>query len=333
MTIDVSAAPAPARSHPRRGRGGGWAIVARKELTDHLLSARFYALMAVLALAAAAAVYSAGSGIRDAAQNAAGSPGLFLKLFTLQSDPIPFSYTGFVGFMAPLVGIALAFDAINGERAQSTLPRLVAQPIHRDDVINGKFVAGLTTIGLLFVVVTAVVAGLGLFRLGIVPSLSDLARLLLWLVAATAYVGVWLALALLCSVLMRRAATSALVGIAVWIVVVIFGSLLAQLGADVIRPENASQPVTTLENARAQENLSRLSPGTLFDEASTALLNPEVRTVGVVTRAQATLAIVSTLSVPQSLLLIWPQLVGMIAIIVVLFAWAYVSFMRQEVRA
>ena len=58
-------------------------------------------------------------------------------------------------------------DAINGERAQGTLPRLLSQPIHRDDVINGKFVAGLALIGLSVNAVMLVVAGIGLVRLGI----------------------------------------------------------------------------------------------------------------------------------------------------------------------
>jgi ABC-2 type transport system permease protein len=44
-------------------------------------------------------------------------------------------------------------------------------------------------------------------------------------------------------------------------------------------------------------------------------------------------AVVSELSFPQSVLLVWPQLVAMVAITVLLFAIAYVKFMRQEVRA
>ncbi|MFH1329624.1 MAG: ABC transporter permease, partial [Actinomycetota bacterium] len=88
-----------------------------------------------------------------------------------------------------------------------------------------------------------------------------------------------------------------------------------------------------LHNARVEQNLARLSPVTLYDEAATALLNPEVRSVGVVTVRQLDQAITSNLSIAQSLLLVWPQLVGMIAATVVCFAIAYVEFMGQEVRA
>ncbi|MFN8631570.1 MAG: hypothetical protein U0838_15005 [Chloroflexota bacterium] len=39
------------------------------------------------------------------------------------------------------------------------------------------------------------------------------------------------------------------------------------------------------------------------------------------------------LSLDQSVLLVWPQLVALTALTVLLFALAYVLFLRQEVRA
>lgn len=46
--------------------------------------------------------------------------------------------------------------------------------------------------------------------MGITPSPSDVARLLAYRVITLAYIGVWLAFAILCSVVLRRAATAAL---------------------------------------------------------------------------------------------------------------------------
>ncbi len=71
----------------------------------------------------------------------------------------------------------------------------------------------------------------------------------------------------------------------------------------------------------------------LYEESATALLNPEVRSLGVVTLAQVDRAIVSELSLSQSVLLVGPQLVALTAATVVIFAVAYIVFMRQEVRA
>lgn len=317
-----------------RQRSRGWRVVAGKELADHLLSARFIVLLIILSLAAAGAVYAAASGIRDIAPQASGTPALFLRLFTISADPMPFSFFALIGFLAPILGIAFGFDAVNGERAQGTLPRLVAQPIYRDDVINGKFVAGLVVIGVMLTTLVLIVAGLGIFRLGIVPSASEAIRLFLWLVVAILYVGFWLAFATLCSVAMRRAASSAMVAIATWLVLALFAALLVQLLANVIAPApaNASN-AQLLHNAQMEQNLSRVSPITLYDEATSALLDPEVRSVGVVTYQQLDRAIVTDLSLDQSLLLVWPQVVGLIALTVACFAIAYVLFMRQEIRA
>lgn len=314
-------------------RGPGWAVVARKEFTDHILSGRFVALLVVLGLVALASVYAAAGALRDVAPNTEGVEGLFLRLFTVQGDPVPFSFLTFLGFLAPILGIAYGFDAVNGERAQGTLPRLVSQPIHRDDVINGKYVAGLSVVGLTMVVVTVIVAGLGIVLLGIVPTLAEVTRLVVWMFAAIIYVGVWLAFATLCSVWMRRASTSAMVAIGTWLTLVLFGALFAQLAADAISPVDPADPQSGLDNAQTEVALARISPVVLYEETATALLNPEVRSLGLVTLDQVDRAIVSELTITQSMLLVWPQLVGLIAITVVVFALAYIAFMRQEVRA
>jgi len=44
-------------------------------------------------------------------------------------------------------------------------------------------------------------------------------------------------------------------------------------------------------------------------------------------------AIPSPLPLGQSLIVVWPQLTGLIAATVVCFALSYVSFMRREVRS
>jgi len=78
----------------------------------------------------------------------------------------------------------------------------------------------------------------------------------------------------------------------------------------------------------------RLSPGTLFTEAVLGLLNPETRTLGPMLPFQMRGAIPGApLPLGQSLLLIWPQITGLIAGMIVVFAAAYVIFQREEVRA
>lgn len=310
-----------------------WGVIAAKEFADNLLSVRFFVLLVILGLAAVAAVSTAASAIKGAASTASGTPSAFLLLFTAAPGSIP-SFVSLVGFLGPLLGIAFAFDAITGERSQRTLPRLVSQPVYRDDVINGKFVAGLAAVAVSVVAVMLVVAGVGILRLGITPGPDDIARLLVYLVLTVIYIGLWMAFALLCSVTLRRAATSALVAIAVWLILALFGLLLAGLLADLIAPiDAAGTAASQIHHLQTEHTLSLVSPLNLYQEATGALLNPQVRAVGVVLPQQTDQAVAGPLSFLQSMLVVWPQIVALVAACVVVFAIAYVVFLRQEVRA
>jgi ABC-2 type transport system permease protein len=341
-----TAAPEPLAAEPpvaRRERSvprAGWMVVARKEFADHLLSARFIVLLIVLGLAAAIPLYFAAGAIRSSASTVSGAQAIFIALFWLApsvTDQVQLpSVAGFLGIVAPLLGLAFAFDAVNGERAQGTLPRLLSQPIHRDDVINGKFAAGLAVIAIVLVSVVGFIAGFGIWRIGIVPAASELLRIILWLLVTFVYVSLWLAFGMLLSVVVRRAATSALIGFGAWLLLSIFGELITTLVGGFVAPLTGTAE-QVLSNNQLQETIKRLRPDILYSEASRALLSPQVTdvsapaTVGAYEQAQQ--RIPSLLSLDQSFVLVWPQVVALVAITVVCFAIAYVRFMRQEVRA
>ena len=344
---DAPAPKAAPRSAAAKADAGpsfraGWRIIAAKEFADHISSWRFLGLTIVLALVGAAAVYATGGVIKSFAAQASGTQSLFLVLFappaSLQTlNQVP-AFTVLIPFLIPLLGIAFGFDAINGERSESTLPRLLAQPIYRDDVINGKFVAGLSSIGLVLAVVMCLVGAVGIVQLGIFPSAEDVLRLIVWWILSLVYIGFWLAFALLCSVLVRRAATSAIIALSVWLVLSLFFGLVVGIFAGIaspVAPDSGTSSPDSVANAALTLNLSRLSPNQLFNEATGAVLNPTIRTTSpaLVTQTQADQAVTSVLPLDQSLLVIWPQFVAIIAMTMVTFGIAYVAFMRQEVRA
>jgi len=131
-------------------------VVAAKEFADQLVSARFLVLFLILGLAAAIPLFLAAERIRSLAESVSGAQAVFIALFIVGPQDVSifgldFTVAAFVGLTAPLLGIAFAFDAVNGERALGTLPRLVSQPIHRDAIINGKFAAALVTISIVLV--------------------------------------------------------------------------------------------------------------------------------------------------------------------------------------
>jgi ABC-2 type transport system permease protein len=324
-TRETAIAPAPTFR-------GGWRIVARKEFTDHVRSVRFLLLVVLLALAGLASVHAAAGPIRDAAESASETPSIFLYLFTISPQRVP-AFHEFLGILGPLLGIAFGFDAVNGERSQGTLPRLVSQPIHRDEIVNGKFVAGLGTIALTLAVVMAIVGGYGALQLGVGPTGADLARVIAFYLVAVAYIGLWLALAILFSVVARRAATAALAGIAIWLFFTLFGGLIAGVIADAVHPVDADSPAeVVLDNARLELDVRRFSPDQLYRDATGVLLNPDRQSTGIVLTSEPG-ALPSALPLTDSLLLAWWQVVAIVAGAVLLFAGAYLTFMRQEVRA
>ncbi len=338
MTAVPAPRTEPTAARPSRVPRQGWTVIAAKEIGDHVSSVRFLVLLIVLGLAAGIPLYFAADRLREAAQDVSGAAAIFLALFTLGSEDIPLLRADtFVAMVAPLLGLAFAFDAVNGERAEGTLPRLLSQPIHRDDVINGKFAAGLAVIGLVVVAVLAIIAGFGLLRLGIVPTPGEVIRLVGWVLVTFVYVALWLAFGMLLSVVIRRAATSALIGFGVWLLLTVFGGLLVTLVAGFLAPISGSTPDEILQSAATQEFIQRLLPSTLYNEVSLVLLNPSVTQVSTPTTLgqlqQAQQQIPTLLSLDQSLLLVWPHVVALVAMTVALFAAAYVAFMRQEVRA
>src|SRR3970040_2466042 len=105
-----------------------------------------------------------------------------------------FSLPTFLGFFGPLVGITPGFDAISGEYARGTLSRVLSQPIYRDSLINGKFLAGLATVAILWASILLLVIGLGVTLVGFPPNAEELWRMLIFTMVGVFYVGFWLAL-------------------------------------------------------------------------------------------------------------------------------------------
>jgi ABC-2 type transport system permease protein len=326
----------------------GWRVIGAREFTEQLLSVRFVVLIVILGITGAGLTYVLSGNIRDIAGQIQDQ----LTTFTGERFPlflVLFSGTGSIGssgpalpsfatlvtlILGPLLGLAFGFDAISNERSEGTLPRLVSQPIHRDDVINGKFVASLSIIAFIVGAVMVLLAGVGIARLGIVPNGDSAVRIVLWWVFMVLYIAFWLALSVLFSVIFRRAATALLAVLAIWLVVSFFGSTIIGIVASTFSPVGADATTADqLANASLQSSLTRLLPTGQFSDITSVLLNPSQTFTSPTVTDPTGRAIPTLLPVSQSLLLVWPQIVTLLGFTVGLFALAYVTFMRQEVRA
>jgi ABC-2 type transport system permease protein len=256
----------------------------------------------------------------------------FLLLFTATDGTLP-PFFVFISFLGPLLGISMGFDAINSEQSRGTLHRVLAQPVHRDYILNAKFSAALYVISVMFFSLGFLVMGAGLILTGIPPTAEEFLRIVFFILISIIYVSFWLNLSILFSVRFRQAATSALAGIAVWLFFTVFYSIIVSLIAKAATP---AQTATTQQIVGYKEmilNLLRLLPSQLYSDVTTTLLAPTVRSLGPLTMDQIAGAIPGPLPVGQSLLLVWPQITGLIAATILCFVMSYVSFMTKEIRS
>lgn len=308
----------------------GVRAVFRKEMADHLGSRRFAVIAAIVVLASLAASLSA---VESPGVLMAERQYLFLSLLTESGGALP-SFLYFITFLAPLLGIILGFDAINGERQRGTLSLLVSQPIYRDSVINGKFLAALATAGVMTAAILALIGGVSIGRLGIVPNTAEIARSTVFFLASMLYISFWLSLAILFSILFDKTSTSALAALGVWIVLGFFIHMIAGIIADQIVPLGAdSTPQELIRHEELRIAIMRFSPAYLLQEVSLAMLNPAVRILGPLSPDRLQGFIPSPLSLGQSLMVIWPQLTVLAALSIVCFGVSYVAFMRREIRS
>jgi ABC-2 type transport system permease protein len=321
----------------------GLMTVFYKELADHLTSWRGIILfMTVLlvsvfsTLGPSGAIASLREQLATPVQYGIGRF-VFLYLFTTSSESMPSFMWFFTMFLIPIVGIVLGLDAINSEKNSGTLSRLLAQPIYRDAVINGKFLAGVVTIAIMLTTTILIVSAIGLAVLGVAPSSEEIARLLLFWGVSILYGAFWLGLAMLFSVYFRPVAASAVSSLGIWMFFSFFMSMAAVSTANMLAP--VSQTPTTAELVRnygIQITASRVSPIMLFGEATSILLAPGARTAGEMLQlltASGALWMPGALSLRQTLLTIWPHLATIGGITALLFAVSYIRFMREEIRS
>lgn len=308
-------------------------VIVSKEISDHIRSWRSIILIIIIALTCMGALYAALTNIGNTIKaNDPDNAFLFLRLFTASDGTLP-SFAVFISFLGPLLGIALGFDAINSEQNKGTLSRLLSQPIYRDYIINAKCMGALGVISIMLFALGFLVMGFGLIFIGIPPTAEEFMRIILFLLISIVYVALWLNLGIFFSIRCRQPATSALSCIAVWLFFSVFYNMILNVVGKALSPSTMAMPEQIINYQKFMLNLLRFSPSELFNEATMTMLMPSVRSLGPLTMEQVHGAIPSPLSLVQSLLVVWPQLTGLIAIALIFFALAYLSFMRKEVRS
>ena len=316
----------------------GISAVYKKELADHFSSYRFVMLFALIAMVSFITSYMAGINLKESLEGVAKPKFVFLMLFN--TTGALFSMVQFVAFFGPLIGIVLGFDSINRERSDGTLIKIISQPIYRDSVINGKFLAGVATITIIIVSIVLVISGLGLLLLGVVPGVEEICRLFIYVIISIFYISFWLGLSILFSIFFKSIATSALASVALWIFLSFFVSLGASVLADVIVPVDApgmGSQEAMVKNVKVKQVISLFSPMSLYTNASATIVDPMRKTtealvlMGPMEKLSAN-RFQNPLPMGQSILVVSPYIVILVALTLVCFAISYIVFMVQEIR-
>jgi ABC-2 type transport system permease protein len=287
-----------------------------KELSDHLGSVRLYIMAILVYIIGFSMSFSSISTIRLEFIRSGGE-NLFLKLFTTQTGMVP-SFLGFLAFFGPLISLILVFDGINRESTQGTLGLVLSQPIHRDSLINGKFLAATTNITLILIGAFGLIIGLGVASLGALPTLEESLRIIIFEGVCIIYLAFWVGLGLLYSIVFKREGTSALASIVSWLFLTIFIYMIA----DMVQSTGVNP-----------QGVLYFSPPYLFTQSSSIIMIPLMRIVGPVTYEQVVGMVSNPLPLSQSLLVIWPHLTALTAAMILIFIISYVIFVKREIRS
>ena len=241
-----------------------WVIV-NKEIRDHVRSWRFIILLAIITLTCLGALYTSLTSMHEAVKSGdVEDTFFFLKLFTVSDGTLP-SFVLFINFLGPLLGIALGFDAMNSELNKGTLCRILSQPIHRDCIINAKFVAALIVITIMLFVLGFLVMGAGLIAIGIPPTPEEFARIISFMILSVFYVGLWLNMAILFSLCFRQTATSALASLAIWLFFSVFYTMIVNWVAKMFMPSDMMPPYYVVGYQKIVWGIMSLNPCELFN--------------------------------------------------------------------
>lgn len=191
----------------------GVVTIARKEFFDHIRSHRFLFLFGILLLVVSMGVLSGTADYHTKVEqynsmqkSISSSPGgesslpAYLEyLFVKPSMLLVFYKMSLLFVMiGGILGIAMGFDLVTREKESKSLKILLAHPMYRDEVINGKALGGIAAIALALIIVLVLSFGI-LLVTGIVPEGSDFLFIFLFALATFLYISTCFALALLMS--------------------------------------------------------------------------------------------------------------------------------------
>jgi len=294
--------------------------VASKEFSDIARSKRFIILIVVFGLImtiAMAAIYiqviQAMSSLPEAPM-----PQAFLGMMAL-------ILSGTLSSFAPVMGVALGCDTISGEREKGTLKLVLAQPVYRDTVINGKFLAAISAVSLATLITSLASVGISIIIIGVTPTAGEAIRMALFLLFSVLFTMTYYGISTFLSTILKKTSQSVILSVLVWAVFTFVISIVASLIAlTIAHPYIAGQPLDEESIRRYTaivEAISSITPNYHFSKIGQYLLSPYTPTAS---QEEA--------SIMSSLMYAGPNILVLVIVTALVFILSYITFTRQEVR-
>jgi ABC-type transport system involved in multi-copper enzyme maturation permease subunit len=154
-----------------------------------------------------------------------------------------------VRIVLSLVALLFGFDQVSREREKGTLKLLLGSSVSRAKVLLGKWIGNFLSLAVPFLLVALLASSLLMLDPNVRFSTGQLGRLALVLGLSLLYLGFFLSLGILVSTLTKRAATSVVVLLFVWSVLVF---VIPNLGTLVARQFVSVPSVRALSEKREQ---------------------------------------------------------------------------------
>lgn len=298
----------------------GTITVFRKEILDHFGSKRYLIVFGLIVILSALSAYQGVDYIKEYTEQG------FLSIFS--GTKTDFSFIQLMVFFGPLLGLIMGFDAINKEWTSGTLSVVLSNPIFRDSIINGKFLAGVVALATLILSTIGIMCSITIPLLGYGPTLTETSSIIVLSSVTVLYLAFWLGLGTLFSVLTKKISTSMLASVATWIFFSILVGILSTAIANMLVPipaldkESPNLREIWAQNAALQSTIAKISPTALYEETASAVLG----TVYQFGRIKIPYTLTEALTAH------WANIATIAVGLVVCFVISYMKFLRSEIR-
>ena len=329
--------------------------VARKEFIDHLTSKRFIIILALFLIISASGMHEGINFYNQQLESYKEQISQIKEVEGIEPGYMPEKPSIMLVFMfmsshimmlGAILAIAMGFDLVSGEKETRSLKLLLSCPVFRDEIINGKALGG--TLALVFAMGAALLISLAMLLIfSIVPSMNELAAILVFGIVSILFILAYFAIALMMSTVSGKSGSALIYTLVIFF---ILGSLLPIVGGTVAHMVSGDLPkspvvfdIRHVTNVSEEEMQQYTEEFMAWSEkrkpiiAAFTIISPNMNYERILNKIRSSSSVTTPYvdeapGLQDVLGKVWKNILALISFSVVFFALAYVKFMRMDIR-